>query len=101
MKMNKAIGMLAGAALLIGMAVPAKSAIVSEGITYTIDTANLDTSTASFIIHITGINGVSDTRDGRFGVESFAFTTNSLLVGLSGLSTFGTFQARRTKRRWL
>jgi len=84
--------LMAAAAVIAASVLPVQAAIISEGITYTAASANLDQSTAQFLIQITGINGVSDTRDGRYGVESFAFNNTGLLgTPLSGTSAGYTF----------
>jgi hypothetical protein len=49
-------------------------ALLVEGITYTLNmTSSADPLTNLFTLDITGINGASDTKDGRYGVESLAF----------------------------
>jgi len=87
----KAIGMLAGAILLTSGGMGQATIVGIDGITYTAFSANTNTMNAQFLIHIENINGVLDTRDGRFGVESFAFEGANLLSGLSGTSAFGVF----------
>jgi hypothetical protein len=55
-------------------ALPAHASLIVEGVTYTLTmTTSADPLTNLFTLDITGINGASDTRDGRYGVESLAF----------------------------
>jgi hypothetical protein len=86
--------LLAGALMaLASTVVPAgANTIVADGITYNFSSSGLTGSTESFDIMISGINGALDTEGGRFGVQSFAFSTPGLGTPLTGSSTFGAFQ---------
>ncbi len=86
--MKSWFGMLA--ALLLFSGGTARADLVADGITYSLTGVGTDTSTADFTLHITGINGALDTELGRFGVQSFAFTTANISL-LSGTSSFGSF----------
>lgn len=89
-------------------ATPARATLVDEGVSYTLSQTQLSTSPDEyqFTLDITGINGPSDTRGGRYGVQSFAFDTppnfssvtppsgyTTVLGGLdsSGCNTNGAF----------
>jgi hypothetical protein len=83
--------LLSAAMALALLATPARANLVADGITYSVASSGLNTSTANFQITITGINAAADTEGGRASVHAFAFSTNSLLPGLTGTSSFGTF----------
>jgi hypothetical protein len=53
-------------------ATPAHASLIADGITYTLFETTNGTS-ANFDLHITGINGGSDTEGGRSGVNAIAF----------------------------
>jgi hypothetical protein len=64
---------LAGAAILLSSAA-AQAVLIADGITYDLQAiSGLNTTTATFNLHITGINGATDTEGGRVGVNDFAF----------------------------
>jgi hypothetical protein len=53
---------------------------------------SLNSTSATFLLHITGINGASDTVGGRSAVNDFAIGGINDLNMPSGTSAFGTFQ---------
>ena len=58
----------------------------TEGLTYSLTASGPATSsTDTFTLNISGINGPSDTRDGRFGVEAFAFNPPANLASATAL----------------
>src|SRR5206468_575104 len=69
----KSLPILAGAAALGALiaATPAYASLVADGITYTLTETPLTATTAHFDLMASGINGVSDTEGGRFGVNAF------------------------------
>jgi hypothetical protein len=74
----KAFGFLGvGLGLLVVAAMPAKATLIGEGLTYTLTLISAPGATESFELKITGINqpGVDAECCGRFGVQSFSFTT--------------------------
>ena len=79
---------LAGAAILWSSA-PAQAVLIDHGITYDLQViSGLNSTTAFFNLHITGINGPTDTEGGRFGVNDFAFTTPTNFLNASALPGF-------------
>ncbi len=79
---------LAGAAILLSSAA-AQAVLIDHGITYDLQAiSNLNTTTATFNLHITGINGATDTEGGRYGVNDFAFTTPANFSSASALPGF-------------
>lgn len=67
------MGILIAAAAWV-MAAPAHASLIDNGITYTLTQATTaDLLTHQFTLSIAGINAVTDTEGGRYGVESFAF----------------------------
>ena len=66
---------LAGAAFLMSSAA-ANAVLISQGVTYDlqITSGSLNSTTASFNLRISGINGAADTEKGRYGVDDFAFS---------------------------
>jgi hypothetical protein len=84
---------LASAAIPLSSA-PAQAVLIDHGITYDLQliSGSLSTTTATFNLHITGINGATDTEGGRYGVNDFAFTTpanfsSALVLFPAGFST--------------
>ncbi len=80
-----------GVALLaIGIAatLPAQAQLVADGITYTLAETSSGPLTDSFSLSIAGINGPADTELGRYGVQSFAFTTPSGFVSATAPTGF-------------
>lgn len=69
---------------------PAKASLVDEGITYSLTETVVNSTTDQFTLDITGINGTSDTKGGRYGVQSLAFTlpTGYVSATLPGFTTF-------------
>ena len=56
----------------------ASAVLISQGVTYDLQvTSGLSTSTASFNLRISGINGTADTEKGRYGVDDLAFSLPS------------------------
>jgi hypothetical protein len=73
-----ALGIALGLSVLLELSSPA-GALTAFGITYTLqNTSPLNATTASFDLHISGINGPSDTEGGRSAVHAFAFTTDGI-----------------------
>jgi hypothetical protein len=66
---------LAGAAVaaMFVAAAPARAQLTNNGITYTLTETVVNPTTDDFTLGIAGINAMSDTEGGRFGVQSFAF----------------------------
>jgi hypothetical protein len=65
---------------------PAKASLVDEGITYSLtetgSVTSANSTTESFTLDITGINVVgTDTKGGRYGVQSFAFNQPTGFLG--------------------
>lgn len=94
--MKKLLGMLGGMLLLscgAGQAAIVGPGGSAQGITYefTIVGGALNSTSATFNIHITGINAVTDLEGGRSGINDFAFSTPGLPAIASGSSAFGTF----------
>lgn len=71
----KVVLLLASAAFLMSGAA-ANAVLIDHGVTYDlqITSGSLSTSTASFNLRISGINGAADTEGGRYGVDDFAFS---------------------------
>jgi hypothetical protein len=71
----KVVSILAGAAFLMSGAA-ANAVLISQGVTYDlqITSGSLNSTTASFNLRISGINGAADTELGRYGVDDFAFS---------------------------
>jgi hypothetical protein len=67
---------------------PAKASLVADGVTYSLTETTLTSTTDQFTLGITGINGGSDTEKGRYGVQSFAFTTPTNFVSATAPSGF-------------
>src|SRR5260370_37290286 len=91
---SKSLPILAGALGAFIAATPAHASLVVEGITYTL----IETTTASplvdqFDLSITGINGPSDTRGGRAGVNGFSLDEPTNFAGASPPSGF-SFELR-------
>ena len=63
------------AGVFLVAAVPAQASLIANGITYTLTETALNATTDQFTLGISGINGASDTEQGRYGVQSFAFNT--------------------------
>ena len=79
---------LAGAAILWSSA-PAQAVLIDHGITYDLQViSGLNDTTAFFNLHISGINGATDTEGGRFGVNDFAFNTPANFSSASGPAGF-------------
>jgi hypothetical protein len=73
-----ALGVGLACSLLLGVSSPAR-ALTADGVTYTLFfTSPLNSTTASFDLHITGINGAADTELGRSAVHAFAFTKDGI-----------------------
>jgi len=84
MKLVPAVG-------LLGMAIaaaPAQAQLVADGVTYTLTETSTAPTTDMFSLSITGINGPTDTELGRYGVQSFAFTTPTGFVSAIAPSGF-------------
>src|SRR5690348_7376733 len=70
---------------------PAQASIVVNGITYTlIQQTTANPLTDLFTLNISGINALTDTEGGRFGVESFAFNQPTGFVSATAPSGFTT-----------
>jgi len=66
--------LLGGAAALLLLASPAHAVLTVEGITYTLTEANTaDPLTDRFTLSITGINGATDPKPTRTGIDAIAF----------------------------
>jgi hypothetical protein len=73
-----ALGLGFALAALLELNSPA-SALTAFGVTYDLQaTSPLNATTVSFDLHITGINGPSDTEGGRSAVHAFAFTKDGI-----------------------
>jgi hypothetical protein len=86
-------GMLAALSLLViscgtGQATTVGPGGSAQGITYDFSLIGgaLNTTNATFNVHITGINAVTDLEGGRSGINAFAFST----PGLPAISTGST-----------
>lgn len=66
--------LLLGTVLALGIGHGAHASLIADGITYTLTSTVVNSTTESFTLSITGINGASDTEKGRYGVQSFAFS---------------------------
>ena len=90
--MKRMSGMLVGIALLDSCGTGQASTVgpggSAQGITYefSIIGGALNTTNATFNVHITGINAVTDLEGGRSGINAFAFST----PGLPAISTGST-----------
>jgi hypothetical protein len=85
---KKLLAIAAGAGLAL-MSLPAQAVLIDHGITYDLQvTSGLNTATANFNLHITGINGAADTELGRYGVNDFAFTKPTNFSSASGPAGF-------------
>jgi hypothetical protein len=81
----------AAAACLAAMSLPAQAVLIDHGVTYDLQvTSGLNTATATFNLHISGINGGADTEGGRFNVDDFAFTKPTNFLSASGPAGFIT-----------
>ena len=97
----KKLLLLASVAMLAAVPAKAQAATVgpggnAEGLTYDISVSggSLNSTSATFLLHISGINNaVTDLEGGRSAVNDFALGGANSLTGLSGTSSFGTFQA--------
>jgi hypothetical protein len=67
------IAALAGALIAFFAGATAQASLIAEGITYTLTEKPITATNAQFDLHISGINGPSDTRGGRSGVNAIAF----------------------------
>lgn len=65
------------------------TALVADGITYTLTETPLSATSAQFDLHASGINGASDTEMGRSGVNGVAFTTPANFSTASFVSATG------------
>ena len=95
----KKLLLLSAVAMLAAVPLSAQAATVgpggtAQGLTYDISVSGgaLNSTTATFLLHISGINGASDTVGGRSAVNDFAIGGINDLNILSGSSAFGTFQ---------
>jgi len=75
-------------AIGIAAAASAQAQLVADGITYTLTETSAGPLTDSFSLSITGINAPADTEQGRYGVQSFAFTTPSGFVSATAPTGF-------------
>lgn len=80
---------LAGA-LSVFIAGAAHASLIADGVTYTLSETALTATSAQFDLHITGINGVSDTEGGRSGVNAIAFNPPSNFLSATAPSGFTT-----------
>lgn len=65
--------------------------MIANGLTYTLTEAAISPTTDQFTLDITGINGVSDTEGGRYGVQSFALNQPvGLVTGAASGWTYAT-----------
>ena len=70
--MKRLVVIAAAGACLAAMSLPVRADVMSEGITYELQAlSSLNSTTANFNLHITGINAVGDTRGGREAVRVF------------------------------
>ena len=61
-------------AIALSTGVPAQAtALVADGVTYNLLETLISPTEAQFTLDITGINGLTDTEGGRYGVNSLAF----------------------------
>lgn len=65
--------LLLGTVLALGIGNAAHASLIADGITYTLTSSAVTSTTEAFTLSITGINGASDTEKGRYGIQSFAF----------------------------
>jgi hypothetical protein len=82
---------LVPAVALLGMAIaaaPAQAQLVADGVIYTLTETSTAPTTDTFSLSITDINGPTDTEQGRYGVQSFAFTTPAGFVSATAPSGF-------------
>ncbi len=89
--MNANVVKLVPAVALLGMAIaaaPAQAQLVADGVTYTLTETLATPTTDMFSLSITGINGATDTEQGRYGVQSFAFTTPTGFVSATAPGGF-------------
>ena len=100
--MKKLLGILAGTTLLAGVGATQAATLgpdlATNGLTYNFSIIGgaLNSTSATFDVHITGINVVgTDAILGRSGINAFAFTTANLPNILSGSTTLvgATFQS--------
>jgi hypothetical protein len=79
--------LLGGLALSMGAAAEANT-LTADGLTYTLSESSITPTEDQFILSIAGINGLSDTEGGRYGVNSLAFNEPTGLVtgSLSGFA---------------
>jgi hypothetical protein len=77
-------------AFVVGMAaLPVQaSTLVADGVTYSLTGLVLNSTTDQFTLAISGINGTSDTEKGRYGVQSFAFSTPANFLSAAGPAGF-------------
>jgi hypothetical protein len=92
--MKKLVGMLAAIGLSVGVGTAQAATLgpdlATNGLTYNFSIIGgaLNSTSATFDVHITGINVVgTDAIGGRSGINAFAFTTANLPNILSGSTT--------------
>jgi hypothetical protein len=78
-------------AIALSAGTPARASLVADGITYTLYESVISSTEDQFTLDITGINGVSDTEGGRYGVNSLAFGEPSRGSVATGTLTGFTF----------
>ena len=86
MKLKVAL-VLAGVGFLMSGAA-ANAVLIDHGVTYDLQltSGSLNSTSANFNLHISGINGAADTEQGRYGVNDFAF---SLPANFSSATALG------------
>lgn len=75
-RMRGYLGLLV-VAIIVNAAPVQASTLIADGITYGLTDQVVNSTTDQFTLTVMGINGPSDTEGGRYGVQSFAFTTPS------------------------
>ena len=68
------------------------STLIADGITYSLTETALNSTTEQSTLGISGINGPSDTEQGRYGVQSFAFNKPANFSSATAPTGF-TFEA--------
>jgi hypothetical protein len=79
---------LGGALSAFAASAPAHASLIADGVTYTLYETIFTSTTAGFDLHITGINGTSDSEKGRSGVDAIAFNPPSHFLSATAPSGF-------------
>jgi hypothetical protein len=62
------------------------TALVADGVTYTLTAPSLSGSTEEFTLVISGINGAADTEKGRYGFDALAFNLPSHFLSATAVT---------------